>query len=233
VTLYAGTRTATGCDGVPAAGFGSYSDEYGASWKRIDDTTGAGPAGDAEKVAYDDAVTRFEATDSELAGQRFDCVIATLTEPGNSANVYDTTGPIELVGQRRSAPGEGHDRVGHLQQHVDRRAGGSVAVPIGIGRGKRRRSSGEGEVVQRGDDHRGMPPARRSRLDGAQRLVGLAQGDRDALVQRRRLGGIDLGEAPVRLSQRAGLTRGCGASCGRRRHPEDSRLAIGTKPPTL
>jgi hypothetical protein len=45
-----------------------------------------------------------------------------------------------------------------------------------------------------------MPRARRSRLDGAQRLVGLAQGDGDALVQRRRLGGIDFGEAPVRLS---------------------------------
>jgi len=55
-----------------------------------------------------------------------------------------------LVGSRRPAHGDGHDRVGHCQQRVDRRASGSVAVRSGIGRGKRRR-----------------------RLDGAQRLVGL------------------------------------------------------------
>jgi hypothetical protein len=99
VSLFAGTRTATGCNGLPYAGFGSYSDEFGASWKRLDDPAGAGPSGDAEKVAYRDAVQRFEATDSQLAGHRLDCVLATLTEPGNPANVYDTAGPFELVGQ--------------------------------------------------------------------------------------------------------------------------------------
>ena len=99
MTLFAGTRTATGCDGVPAAGFGSYSDEFGASWRRIDDAAGAGPGGDADKVALRDAVQKFEITDSQLAGRRLDCAVATLTEPGNPANVYDSTGPIELVGQ--------------------------------------------------------------------------------------------------------------------------------------
>ena len=99
LTLFAGTRTVTGCDGVPAAGFGSYSDEYGATWKRIDDPAGGGPSGDAEKVVYRDAVQRFEISDDRLAGRRMDCVIATLSEPGNPANVYDTTGPLELVGQ--------------------------------------------------------------------------------------------------------------------------------------
>lgn len=99
VTLYAGTRTASGCDGMPLAGFGSFSDEYGASWKRLDDPTGAGPSDDAQKIAYDDAVTKFEATDDQLAGHRLDCVIATATEPGNAANVYDVAGPFELVGQ--------------------------------------------------------------------------------------------------------------------------------------
>ena len=99
LSLFAGTRTATGCNGVPAAGFGSYSDEFGASWKRIDEAGGGGPGGDAEKLAYRDAVQRFEATDGELAGRRLDCVIATASEPGNPANVYDTAGPVELVGQ--------------------------------------------------------------------------------------------------------------------------------------
>jgi hypothetical protein len=99
LSLFAGTRTATGCDGLPYVGFGSYSDEFGASWKRLDDPAGTGPSGDAEKVAYRDAVQRFEATDGELAGHRLDCVMATVTEPGNPANVYDAAGPFELVGQ--------------------------------------------------------------------------------------------------------------------------------------
>ena len=59
-----------------------------------------------------------------------------------------------------------------------------VAVGSGIGRGKRLGASGEGEVVQRGEDHPGVPLSRWHRLDGAQRLVGLTQGDGDALVQR-------------------------------------------------
>jgi hypothetical protein len=53
-----------------------------------------------------------------------------------------------------------------------------------------------------------MPLAGRRRLDGAQRLTGLAQGDGDALVQRCCPGGLDLTEAPVHLSERAGLTHG-------------------------
>jgi hypothetical protein len=99
LTLFAGSGMATGCNGLPYAGFGSYSDEFGASWKRLDDPSGAGPSGDAEKLAYRDAVQRFEATDSQLAGHRLDCVIATISEPGNPANVYDSAGPLELVGQ--------------------------------------------------------------------------------------------------------------------------------------
>ena len=101
-----------------------------------------------------------------------------------------------------------NDRVGHSQQRVDRRAPGEVAVHCGVGCGKRRGAPGEGEVVQRGEDHRGMPLARRRRLNGAQRLLGLAQGDSDALVQRRCSGGVDLTEVSVDLSERAGPTHG-------------------------
>jgi len=106
-----------------------------------------------------------------------------------------------LAGPRTPAHGDGNDRVGHAQQRVDRRTSGSVAVHCRICRGQRRGASGEGEVVQRGEDHRGMPPARRHRLDGAQRLVGLTQGDGDALVQGRRSGGVDLTEVSVQLGQ--------------------------------
>jgi hypothetical protein len=122
--------------------------------------------------------------------------------------------PAALV-PRLPAHGEGHDRVGHFKQRVDRRASGSVAVRSGIGRGKRRGASGEGEVVQRGEDHRGVPLARRRRLDRARRLIGLTQGDGDAFVQRRCFGRVDLTEVSVHLGQCAGPTHGHGACCGR------------------
>jgi hypothetical protein len=99
VSLFAGTRTASGCNGYPAAGFGSYSDEFGASWLRLDDAAGNGPRGEADKRGYLASVQEFEVNDRQLAGRRLDCVIATLTEPGNAANVYDAVGPITLVGQ--------------------------------------------------------------------------------------------------------------------------------------
>jgi hypothetical protein len=100
ITLFASIRTATGCDGYPAGGFGSYSDEFGASWLRLDSAT-APPAarGDADKRGFDSDVQTFEASDAALGGGPWDCAVATITEPGNAANVYDTTGPIELVGQ--------------------------------------------------------------------------------------------------------------------------------------
>jgi len=100
ITLFAGVRTAAGCDGLPAGGFGSYSDEFGASWVRLDAATGPPAAsGDADKRGFDSEVQTFEASDAALGERPWDCVVATITEPRNAANVYDTTGPIELVGQ--------------------------------------------------------------------------------------------------------------------------------------
>jgi hypothetical protein len=98
-SLYAGRKTANGCDGYPAAGFGSFSTELGASWLRVDDLAGNGPRGDADKLGGNTAVQKFDATDAQLAGQPLDCVIATLSEPGNPANLYDTAGPLDLVGE--------------------------------------------------------------------------------------------------------------------------------------
>jgi hypothetical protein len=53
----------------------------------------------------------------------------------------------------------------------------------------------------------------------------------DALVQRRRSGGVDLTEAPVHLSKRAACARGYGASCAPPRHP--AILAAGATTPAL
>ena len=100
ITLFAGMRSATGCDGYPAGGFGSYTDEFGASWTRLD-SPGSSPTarGEADTRGFDSEVQTFEVTDAALADRPWDCAIATITEPSNAANVYDTTGPIALVGQ--------------------------------------------------------------------------------------------------------------------------------------
>ncbi len=99
VSVFAGTRTPGGCDGYPAAGFGFDSDGFGASWARLDDPAGNGPRGEADKRGVLAAVQRFEASDPQLAERRLHCVIATLSEPGNPANIYDRFGPVDLVGQ--------------------------------------------------------------------------------------------------------------------------------------
>jgi hypothetical protein len=96
IGLFAGVRTAKGCNGYPAIGFGSYSDEWGASWARLE---GPGPpsrSGEADKTGYLDPVQEFEISTRALAGRKVDCVVATLTEPGNATVVYDGIGPIPL-----------------------------------------------------------------------------------------------------------------------------------------
>lgn len=99
VSLFAGTQVGSGCNGVPAAGFGSYTDEFGASWLRIDTAAGDGPRGEADKVGFMSRTQEFEIVDPQLEGHRLDCVIAIVSEPGNANNVYDTAGPVPLVGQ--------------------------------------------------------------------------------------------------------------------------------------
>lgn len=99
VTLFAGLRSATGCDGYPALGFGSLSDSYSARWLRLDDPSGAGQRGTASKRGGSETVQEFSVTDRELAGRRPNCVIATLSDPDDSATVYDAVGPIDLVAQ--------------------------------------------------------------------------------------------------------------------------------------
>lgn len=99
ITFFAATRTATGCDGFPAGGFGSYSDEYGTGWFLLDSQTGPPAAkGEGEKSGVDSDVQEFEVSAKKLAGKRFNCVVATVSEPGNASHIYDTTGAVPLVG---------------------------------------------------------------------------------------------------------------------------------------
>jgi len=96
IGLFAGRRTANGCNGYPAIGFASYSNEWGASWVRLDRPGPPSRSGEADKIGYLDPVQEFEISTRALAGRKVDCVVATLTEPGNAAVVYDTVGPIPL-----------------------------------------------------------------------------------------------------------------------------------------
>lgn len=86
VTVFAGHRTATGCNGYPAVGFGSYTDELGASWLRLNDASGSGPRGEADKEGAEERTQSFDITDGGLKvnGGGPDCLLATVVEPGNS-----------------------------------------------------------------------------------------------------------------------------------------------------
>lgn len=99
MTLFAGVRTANGCVGVPAGGFGAGTEEYDARWLKLNATGQTVARGDADKTGFDSPLQRFEVSEPALRGGAWDCAVATLSEPGNAAIVYDTTGAIPLVGQ--------------------------------------------------------------------------------------------------------------------------------------
>lgn len=100
ITLVAGIRTPSGCNGYPAVAFGSYSDEWGASWLRLPaPNQPASARGDADKTGRSSAVQEFQATDKRMAGQRVNCVAAALSDPNDSNHLYDTVGPIALQAQ--------------------------------------------------------------------------------------------------------------------------------------
>jgi hypothetical protein len=99
MTLAAGTRTPTGCDGYPAAILASSTDEYDGGWFRFDAPGVPSAAkGFANKVGFDEAVQSFNVEAPELRDRRYDCAVATITEPGNASRIYDTTVGVDLVG---------------------------------------------------------------------------------------------------------------------------------------
>ena len=96
VGLFAGTRTPAGCVGYPAIGFFSSTSTLSARWAVLR----GGPAPDvnfaARKRGSGATIQRFEAVDPRLKGHRPDCVIATLTAPGDPTTVWDAVGPFDL-----------------------------------------------------------------------------------------------------------------------------------------
>lgn len=96
LTLFAGRRTGTGCNGYPAIGFGTQTDLTGADWVLLG-AQGPRARGSAVKL-YDAAAEEYEATARPLAGKRPDCVIAALNDPQDPDTIYDVAGPYNLRG---------------------------------------------------------------------------------------------------------------------------------------
>lgn len=99
VTVVVARRTATGCDGSPAAGFSSRTDETSARWLRFASPTEVTASGDASKRGGTQPVQQFSIEDRRLANLPVDCALVVLNEPGNPQNVWDHVGPLELRAQ--------------------------------------------------------------------------------------------------------------------------------------
>lgn len=101
LSIVVARRTAGGCDGSPAAGFGSFTDERDALWHRFASPTTVTAHGEPGKRGGATARQQFTVTDRRLAGLRVDCAIVMLSEPGRPEIVHDTIGPLAL----RALPG--------------------------------------------------------------------------------------------------------------------------------
>jgi hypothetical protein len=88
LSVYAAMRTANGCSGLPAAGFGAFTDGWGATWFRQQSSNRASH-GEADKSGYRSTVQRFEIRDKRLSGKKWDCLGAVLTDPDDPSIVYD------------------------------------------------------------------------------------------------------------------------------------------------
>lgn len=97
LTLFAGTRTPTGCDGYPAIGFATSTSVFDARFSVLEGPGATGASGGARKRGGQTTLQRFEVVDARLRGRSPDCAVATLTAPGNPSVVWDTTGPIALT----------------------------------------------------------------------------------------------------------------------------------------
>lgn len=152
VQIFAGRRGATGdCDVYPAMGFGGYTDEAGVRWALLRAPGPPALDGRAVRTGWGETVQVFDVTDAALKGATVNCFVAALQEPGNSAVVYDETGPLPLAGQpelamslqalpRNAKPGQrrrftialanpGHAPTGPVKLSVARVRGATVSAP--------------------------------------------------------------------------------------------------------
>jgi len=98
VTIYGGTRTATGeCASAPGAAFIASPHDVLGRWQRMDVPGDAAAWGRSLRVGSNPAVQEFEESDVRLRGMRLDCAAAGVIDAENSSLVYDEIGPFNLT----------------------------------------------------------------------------------------------------------------------------------------
>jgi hypothetical protein len=97
VTGLLGTRQSDGSCSYPAGGVGGNASGGVVVWLRDDDGSQTGPSGSDGSRSLSGATLNLGATASPLAGRSWDCAIVTLSQPGNSAVVYDRAGPFDIA----------------------------------------------------------------------------------------------------------------------------------------
>lgn len=88
ISIYAGTRSPTGCDRLPAAGFGGFTDSFLGTWFR-QDSPSMRRHGEADRSGYRSNVQTFEIRDRRMAGKKWECMGALLTHPTDTTIIYD------------------------------------------------------------------------------------------------------------------------------------------------
>ncbi len=96
VNIFAGRRTATGCNGYPAIGFGTLDTARGADAVMLPSAGAAPVTRSASKKGGGTATQEFEAKDALFRGPTPNCVVATTSDPTNPQIVWDQAGPFTL-----------------------------------------------------------------------------------------------------------------------------------------
>jgi hypothetical protein len=98
MSVYAGFWTPNGCSGFPLAGFGSYTDSFNATWFR-QDTAESAKHGGAGKVGDREKIQKLWIKERRLAGRKWNCLNAALTDPDDPSVIYDQIKSVSIKGQ--------------------------------------------------------------------------------------------------------------------------------------
>ncbi len=99
INVFAGRRTATGCNGFTAVGFSTLDTARGAAAVRLSSATAAPTVRSIAKDGAGTPVQEFDVTIPALMrGVRPNCLIARSARPDDTTVVYDRAGPFTLKG---------------------------------------------------------------------------------------------------------------------------------------
>lgn len=98
INVFAGRRTATGCNGFPAIGFSTLDTVRGAQAVRLPSASAQPTVRSITKNGGMTPIQEFDATLPAFKGIAPDCVVARSAQWNDTAVVYDTAGPFTLSG---------------------------------------------------------------------------------------------------------------------------------------